>query len=107
MWSGRLGGCRILVAMSSTWRNCSNTPSARTWEESRYLRSHGWARRAIKEIMEMPDHQIDRVIRSAEANQGQLSRMLAKEIPALAEDGIWEAIREAIQDAFREDRPGS
>lgn len=77
------------------------------WEESRYLRSHGWARRAIKEIMEMPDHQIDRVIRSAEANQGQLSRVLAKEIPALAEDGIWEAIREAIQDAFREDRPGS
>ena len=55
----------------------------------------------------MPDHQIDRVIRSAEANQGQLSRMLAKEIPALAEDGIWEAIREAIQDAFREDRSGS
>ena len=76
-------------------------------EESRYLRSHGWARRAIKEIMEMPDHQIDRVIRSAEANQGQLSRMLAKEISAHAEDGIWEAIRESIQDAFREDRPGS
>ena len=71
-------------------------------EESRYLRSHGWARRAIKDIMEMPDHQIDRVIRSAEANQGQLSRVLAKEIPALAEEGIWEAIREAIRDAFRE-----
>ncbi|MBP8197619.1 MAG: hypothetical protein KAX64_03575 [Chromatiaceae bacterium] len=57
--------------------------------------------------MEMPDHQIDRVIRSAEANQGQLSRVLAKEIPALAEEGIWEAIREAIQDAFREESPGS
>ena len=75
-------------------------------EESRSLRSHGWARQAIKEIMEMPDHQIDRVIRSAEANQGQLSRVLAKEIPALAEEGIWEAIRAAIEDAFREDSPG-
>ena len=61
----------------------------------------------VRKIMEMPDHRIDRVIRSAEANQGQLSRVLAKEIPALAEEGIWEAIREAIQDAFREESPGS
>lgn len=57
----------------------------------------------VRKIMEMPDHRIDRVIRSAEANQGQLSRVLAKEIPALAE----EAIRAAIQDAFREESPGS
>ncbi len=75
-------------------------------EESRYLRNHGQARRAIKEIIEMPDHQIDRVIRSAQVNHGQLSRVLAKEIPALATRGIWELIRKAIQEAFEEDWPG-
>ena len=54
----------------------------------------------------MPDHQIDRVIRSAQVNHGQLSRVLAKEIPALATEGIWELIREAIEDAFQERWPG-
>lgn len=61
-------------------------------EESRYMRSHAQARAAIKEIVEMPDSQIDRIIRSAEVNQGQLSNVLSKEIPLLAEPGIWEAI---------------
>ncbi len=75
-------------------------------EESRWLRNHAQARSAIKEIIEMPDHQIDRVIRSAQVNHGQLSRVLAKEIPALATEGIWELIREAIQDAFQENWPG-
>ena len=75
-------------------------------EESRYLRNHAQARSAIKEIIEMPDHQIDRLIRSAQVNHGQLSRALAKEIPALATEGIWELIRKAIQDAFQENWPG-
>ncbi len=39
-------------------------------EESRYLRSHGQARRALKEIVEMPDPQADRVLRSIEQNRG-------------------------------------
>ncbi len=43
----------------------------------------------------MPDHQIDRVIRSAQVNHGQLSRVLSKEIPALTAAGIWELIRKA------------
>lgn len=79
-------------------------------EESRDLRNHGQARRAIKGIIEMPDHQIDRVIRSAQVNHGQLSRVLSKEIPALTAAGIWElnrkAIQEAYQEAFKEDWPG-
>lgn len=70
-------------------------------EESRYLRNHALARRAIKDIIEMPDMQIDRVIRSVEANQGNLSRTLAKEIPALQEDGLWDAIRQVIANAFK------
>ncbi len=74
-------------------------------EESTYLRSHAMARAAIKDIIEMPDMQIDRVIRSAEANQGELSHMLAKEIPALLEDGVWHAIRLALDNAFRQKPP--
>jgi Fic/DOC family len=70
-------------------------------EESRYLRNHAQARRAIKEIIEMPDMQIDRVIRSVDVNQGRLSNALAKEIPALQEDGIWEAIHQAVERAFQ------
>jgi hypothetical protein len=76
-------------------------------EESGYLRNHGLARRAIKEIIVMPDDQIDRVLRSAQVNQGHLSRVLSKESAALAAAGIWELIREAIQEAFQKDWPGS
>jgi hypothetical protein len=64
-------------------------------EESRYLHNHAQARAAIKDIIEMPDVQIDRVIRSVEANQGKLSKVLVKEIPLLAEPGLWTAIVEA------------
>ena len=69
-------------------------------EESRYLRSHAQARAAIKEIVEMPDMQIDRIIRSVEANQGNLSNVLAKEMPLLAEPVIWDAIVQAVARAF-------
>lgn len=68
--------------------------------ESRHMRSHAQARAAIKDIVEMPDLQIDRVIRSVEANQGKLSNVLTKEMPLLAEPGIWEAIVEAVARAF-------
>lgn len=71
-------------------------------EESRYMRSHAEARSAIKEIIEMPDMQIDRIIRSAGDNKGKLSNVLAKEMPILAEQGIWDAILRAIENAFRD-----
>ncbi|MBN3828807.1 cell filamentation protein Fic [Burkholderia sp. Ac-20384] len=70
-------------------------------EESRYLRSHALARQVLKEIVEMPDHQADRVLRSIEQNQGQLSNVLAKEMPILQQPGIWPAIVEAVSSAFR------
>ena len=71
-------------------------------EQSRYVRSHAQARTAIKDIVEMPDMQIDRIIRSAEANQGKLSNVLTKEIPILGESGVWDAIVKAIEIAFRD-----
>lgn len=69
-------------------------------EESRYLRSHGLARSAIKDIIEMPDAQVDRVIRSVQANQGRLTNVLRDEIPALVEPKVWNAIVQVTTDAF-------
>ena len=51
----------------------------------------------------MPDEQIDRVIRSVEANKGVLTNVLAKEVPALKHDGVWEAIVGAMKEAFQDD----
>lgn len=68
--------------------------------ESAYLRSHAKARAAVKEIIEMPDPQVDRVLRSIEQNDGMLSNVLAKEIPALALPGVWEAVTSEVAKAF-------
>jgi Fic/DOC family len=74
-------------------------------EESRYLRNHAQARLALKEIVEMPDQQADRVLRSIEQNHGQLSNMLAKEMPVLREPGVWADIVEAVSQVFRDGGP--
>lgn len=70
-------------------------------EESRYLRRHARARAALKEIVEMPDQQADRVLRSIEQNRGELSNVLAEEMPVLREAGTWSDIVEAVERAFR------
>jgi hypothetical protein len=72
-------------------------------EESRRMRSHAQARGAIKAVVEMPDLQIDRIIRSIQATQGTLSNALRKEIPLLAQPGVWEDIVEAVRLAFDAD----
>jgi hypothetical protein len=72
--------------------------------ESRYLQQHTQMRAAIKSIVEMPDTQIDRIIRSIQANQGKLSQVLIKEVPLLAEPEIWAAIVQAV-DAASHGRP--
>ena len=69
-------------------------------EQSQYLQRHGQARAAIKDIVEMPDMQADRIIRSVEENKGKLSNVLAKEMPLLAEPGLWEAIVKALALVF-------
>ncbi len=65
-------------------------------EESRYLRNHARARAALKEVVEMPDHQADRILRSIEQNRGALSNALVKEVPLLAQPGVWDEIVEAV-----------
>lgn len=72
-------------------------------EQSRTLRSHARARAALKDVVEMPDPQADRVVRSIEQNKGELSNMLAKEMPILREPGVWAEIVEAVARVFQED----
>ena len=74
-------------------------------QESRHLRSHGRARAAIKDLVEMPDAQIDRMIRSIQVNQGRLSGALLKELPVLAEPGMWDEVVRCVERAFDVDRP--
>ena len=69
-------------------------------EEFRYLRSHGQARSAVKEIVEMPDAQLDRVIRSIQSNKGELSRALRREIPILEQPELWEEIVQVVRRSF-------
>jgi hypothetical protein len=54
----------------------------------------------MKEIIEMPDFQIDLIIRSVHANKGALSNALAQEVPLLNEAGIWASIVQAVERAF-------
>lgn len=68
-------------------------------EQSRYLRNHTQARQALKEIIEMPDPQADRILRSIEQGGGALSNVLAKQMPVLREPGVWESIIDAVRDA--------
>ena len=75
--------------------------------EAHYLQQHTQARAAIKEIIEMPNLQIDRIIRSVEATKGKLSNVLAKEMPVLTEPGLWDAIVNAIAVAFHQPAGGA
>ena len=86
-------------------RVIARTLSEQMREESKYLRDHHRAREALKEIVEMPDHQADRLLRSMEANEGRLSNALVKEMPVLAQPGIWKAITNAVSLAFKGDEP--
>lgn len=74
-------------------------------EQSRYLRNHGRARQALKEVVEMPDQQADRVLRSIEQNNGELNNALAKQMPILSEPSVWAEIIEVVSQAFQEDLP--
>ena len=49
----------------------------------------------------MPDHQADRLLRSMEQNKGKLSNKMATEMPVLTKPEVWEAISQAVAQAFR------
>ena len=68
--------------------------------EAGYLRSLRLARERIKQVMEGPDGDIDRIVRSVRENGGKVSNKLLKEFPLLADEDLAAETIEAIQGAF-------
>ncbi len=69
-------------------------------QEAKYLRSLRRAREHVKQVIEAPDADIDRIIRSVRDNNGQVSHKLRKEIPLLADEGLAVEVAAAVQAAF-------
>ena len=70
-------------------------------KEAGYLRSLRLARERVKQVIEGPDTDIDRIIRSVRDNGGKVSNKLAKEIPALADEATAAELVAALQAVFQ------
>lgn len=77
-------------------------------EEAQALRRFDAARAAIKDVVEMPDQDADRIIRSLRDSHWQVSNKLRRELPQLfAADGAlhslhWQLV-EQVRAAFEQD----
>jgi cellobiose phosphorylase len=71
-------------------------------KEAGYLRSLRTARERVKQVIEGPDGDIDRIIRSVRENGGRVSHKLLREIPALADEDLAAELVTAIDAAFPE-----
>jgi Fic family protein len=69
-------------------------------KEASYLRSMRSAREQIKEIIEGPDAEIDRIIRAISNNSYQVSNKLRKEFPLLEKAEISDKLASIVQGAF-------
>jgi len=69
-------------------------------KEAGYLRSLRVARERVKEVIEGPDGDIDRIIRSVRESGGKVSNKLLKEFPALADESLAAETVAAIKEAF-------
>lgn len=69
-------------------------------DEAVFLRSLRAAREGIKRVLEGPDQDIDRMIRSIRENRGQVSNKLRGEFPLLKDEDVAAAIVETVRTAF-------
>lgn len=69
-------------------------------QEALYLRALRVARERVKEVIEGPDVDIDRIVRAVRDNGGRVSNKLIGEFPALADSGVAQAVAEAVGSAF-------
>ncbi len=69
-------------------------------KDAGHLRSLRAARDGVKNVIEGPDGDIDRIIRSVRDNAGGVSNKLLKEFPALADIAVANAVVAAVQAAF-------
>lgn len=77
-----------------------NTIEVEMRKEAAFLRSNRRARKAVKEIIDGPDADIDRIIGSVCSNNWIVSGKLAAEFPALAEPAVAGAAVAAVRSAF-------
>jgi hypothetical protein len=69
-------------------------------KEARHLRSLRTARERVKQFVEGPDADIDRIIRSVRDSGGLVSNKLKKEFPALLQESLAAEVAAAIGAAF-------
>ena len=69
-------------------------------KEARYLRGMRAARAAIKEIVEGPDADIDRIIRSVRSTRGRVSDKLKKDFPFFDDPDVARRITGIVEKAF-------
>lgn len=69
-------------------------------KEAGYLRSLRLARERVKQVIEGPDGDIDRIIRSVRENGGTLSNKVVQEFPPLADQALADEVVAAILTAF-------
>ena len=69
-------------------------------KEAGHLRSLRVARERVKQVIEGPDGDIDRIIRSVRENGGKVSNKLLKEFPALADESLAAETVAVIKGAF-------
>ncbi len=77
-------------------------------EEAQFLRQHDQARQAVKEVVEGPDSDIDRIIRSIQENGFRVSGKLAQQYPMLVDDiERSDRVVAAVVSAFGDARGGA
>lgn len=69
-------------------------------KEAGYLLRLRVARKSVKQVIEGPDGDIDRIIRSVRENGGRLPGKLLKEFPPLTDEALASEVVAAIQGAF-------
>ncbi|MEB0089990.1 MULTISPECIES: Fic family protein [unclassified Pseudomonas] len=69
-------------------------------KEADHLRALRLAREQVKNVLEGPDSDIDRIIRSVRENGGKLSNKLLKEFPLLSEGSVGVDVVAVIQTVF-------
>ena len=74
-------------------------------EEARVLLKFLLAQRRIKDVMEMPDPDAARIIRSIKDNNWQVSGKLVREYPQLEDRLLALRMVEAVQSAFEGREP--
>ena len=83
-----------------TARLVRHTLSVGMPEEAQLLQRFQIATQRIKDVIEMPDQDASRIIRSLRENAGQVSNKLAGEYPCLEDDALAARLAEAVRTAF-------